>query len=104
MGSAMSRASLDFAGRLAVAGTVVMIAMLASLVVWLIKGSQDADARLRADLTEIRGMWTGAELVRICAGGERVYRLSGRLVTGAYGWSQPLQFAADVTPEAACVR
>ena len=48
--------------------------------------------------------WDGAELVRICAGGEKLFQLGGRLVVTNRWTGEPERFAADVTPEAACAR
>lgn len=103
IGSA-SRAAHGVLARLSLAGSVVAFALFASFLVWIVRSSIDDSARIEAERAEIRAMWSGAELVRICARGQEIYRLDGRLVTGVLGWSRPRQFAADVTPEAACVR
>lgn len=60
------------------------------------------DEEIRNSVEAWKTAWSGAELVRICKGGQRIYRQNGRLVTGTYQLGEPQPFAVDVTPEGSC--
>lgn len=60
------------------------------------------DEEIRKSGEMWKAAWAGSELVRICKGGQRIYRQNGRLVTGIYQLGEPQPFAAEVTPEGAC--
>ena len=93
-----------FAPRATLGFVLSLVVLVVGLFGWVGMRIAEDGERLRADREAVRAMWTGAELVRICARGQEIYRLDGRLVTGVRGWSIPQQFAADVAPEAACSR
>jgi hypothetical protein len=85
-------------------GLAVCLAVALAIMGAVVWDAVEDKARRKMDREAVAAMWDGAELVRVCVRGDRLYRLNGRLVTGLLGHSLPQAFAIDVTPAEACAR